>query len=137
MKKWQVGAWTITLVALVTIIGPFAADWNATHIYNPRWTPHAKFHNAQTMPLGVGLGLSAMWLVWRRRGDSKTNLLFAVIFAALYWITQAGSITFPGTAFFDPESDPGSPLPLQLIMDVVILTLLAVAFYLESSRRTQ
>lgn len=56
MKNWRIGAWIITLVALVTIIGPFVADWNATHIYNPRRTPHAKFHNAQTMLLGLGLG---------------------------------------------------------------------------------
>ncbi len=67
MKNLRVGAWIITLVALFTIVAPFVADWNATHIYNPRWTPHAKFHNAQTMLLGVGLGLSALWFVWRLR----------------------------------------------------------------------
>lgn len=87
MKNLRIGAWIITLVALVTIVGPFLADWNETHIYNPRWTPHAKFHNGQTMLLGVGLGVSALWFVWRRNKDSKTNLLAAVIFAALYYIT--------------------------------------------------
>lgn len=132
MKNWRIGAWIITLVALVTIVGPFVADWNETHIYNPRWTPHAKFHNAQTMLLGVGLGVSALWFVWRRTGDRKTNLIAAFIFAALYWITQAGSITFPGTALLDPEFDTGSTLPLQIIMDVVILGLLGIAYYLES-----
>ncbi len=137
MKNWRTGAWIITLVAVVAIIGPFAADWNETHIFNSRWTPHAKFHNAQTMLLGLGLGMSALWFVWRRGGDPPTNLIAAIIFAALYWITQAGSITFPGTALFDPEFDPGSPLPLQLMMDVVILALLGVAYYLESRWRTE
>lgn len=37
MENWRISAWIITLVALVNIIGPFAADWSATHIFNPRW----------------------------------------------------------------------------------------------------
>ncbi len=137
MKNWRIGAWIITLVALVTIIGPFIADWNATHIYNLRWTPHAKFHNAQTMLLGLGLGMSALWLVWRRNGDRQTNLLAATIFAAIYYITQAGSIAFPGTALFDPEFDTGSAIPLQPIMIVTILSLLGAAYYLESRWRAE
>ena len=136
MKNLRTGAWIITLVALTAIIGPFAADWNATHIYNPRWTPHAKFHNAQTILMGVGLGANALWFVWRQSGDAKTNLLAAGIFAALYWVTQAFSITFPGTALFDPEFAPNTALPVQVIMDVIILGVLGVGFYLESRRRS-
>ncbi len=134
MKNWRTGAWIITLVALITIVGPFAADWSSTHLFNPRWTPHAKFHNAQTMLLGLGLGASALWFVWRQSGDTKTNLLAAVVFSALYWITQAGSITFPGTALFDPEFAPNSELPVQVIMDVIILSLLGFGYYLENKR---
>ena len=130
MKNLRSGAWIITLVALFTIVAPFVADWNATHIYNPRWTPHAKFHSAQTMLLAVGLSVSALWFVWRRNGDRKSNLLAAVIFAALYFITQAGSIAFPGTAFFDPEF--AMAIPIQPIIVVIVLGLLGVAYYLES-----
>jgi hypothetical protein len=35
----------LTLVALVTGLGGYVMDWNETHVYNPHWTPHAKFHN--------------------------------------------------------------------------------------------
>ncbi len=136
MKNLRTGAWIITLVALITIVGPFAADWSSTHLFNPRWTPHAKFHNAQTMLLGLALGASALWFVWRSKGDTKTNLLAAAVFAALYWITQAGSIAFPGTALFDPEFAPNSALPAQIIMDVIILSLLGFGYYLESRRRS-
>jgi hypothetical protein len=47
--KIPIGRWLLSLVALFTIAGPYGADWNETHIYNPNWPPHAKFHNAQTM----------------------------------------------------------------------------------------
>ncbi len=130
MKNLRIGVGIITLVALVTIIGPFAADWNHTHIYNPRWTPHAKFHNAQTMLLGLGLGLSTLWFAWRRSGDAGANLGTAVLFGALYWVTQAGAITFPGTAFHDPEFPP----PGQPVLITIVLILLSVAYLLESRR---
>ena len=39
------GRTILTLVAIVTAVGGYIADWNHTHVYNPRWPPHAKFHN--------------------------------------------------------------------------------------------
>lgn len=45
----------ISLSATWVGVGPYLFDWNETHTYNPEWTPHAKFYNAQTMSLGAGL----------------------------------------------------------------------------------
>lgn len=135
MKNLKIGAWIVTLVALITIVGPFAADWSSTHLFSPRWAPHAKLNNSQTMLLGLALGASALWFAWFQSGDNKTNLL-AAVFAALYWIAQAGSIAFPGTALFDPEFAPDSALPDQVFMDVVILSALGFGYYLESRRRS-
>ena len=132
--------WLLTLVAVFTLVSPFAADWNATHIYNPHWPPHAKFHNAQTMLLGVVLSLGALWLVWRRvasRPAQALRLQAAALLAAAYWLTQALSDTFPGTGFTDPEFEPVPHvlgMPIQLFVDVVALSLVALAYTLESRR---
>ncbi|KAL1638638.1 hypothetical protein SLS58_008756 [Diplodia intermedia] len=55
----------LTLVGLTTSFGCYLADWNDTHIYHPRWLPHAKFHNGQTMSMGLLLGLATLWYTWR------------------------------------------------------------------------
>jgi hypothetical protein len=55
--KFPVGRILISISALAAAIGAYVADWNETHIFNPRWPPHARFHNAQTMLLGTALGL--------------------------------------------------------------------------------
>lgn len=43
------GKIVLTAVALFTSTGCYLADWSDTHVFNPRWPPHAKFHNGETM----------------------------------------------------------------------------------------
>ena len=127
----------VTPVALMTAIGPFVADWNATHIYNPTWPPHAKYHNAQTMLLGLALGTCSLFFTWRRSGDAHAHFRVAALFASLYWITQLGSITFPGAAFVDPERAGTGlllGLPGQVVICIVGLTLVSVALVIEGRK---
>lgn len=85
-------------VALLTMVLPFVADWNETHLHNPAWTGHAKFHSAHTMAMGAALGLLGLALVWRRGG-----FVVGLLVLAIYWVTQAAAVAFPGTTLIDPE----------------------------------
>ena len=135
--RWSIGKLLISLVAIFTAVSPYLADWNETHIYNPLWLPHAKFHNAQTMVLGAFLGLLALYCLWLRQEISdKQKLNEATVLASLYWLAQLPAIFFPGTALTDPG---GVKMPVifgvefnQLTMDItVILPLLILGYYLE------
>ena len=134
MKSVSLGKLLISLVALYAAFGSYVFDWNDTHIYNPLWPPHAKFHNAQTMLLGTCLGLLALWVVWGANFGALARLRLSAILASLYWLTQAGAATFPGTALVDPQFAHPGQLPAQLIVDVVMLGLLVVAYPLELRR---
>ena len=132
--KLITGRVILTILAVGTIVSPFLADWNATHIYNPAWPPHAKFHNAQTMSMAVLLGLTALFFTWRRDAGLATSLLAAWLFTAFYWTSQVMAFGFPGVAWTDPNLlPPGHTLtefPLQLKGDVVLAVLLAVVAWL-------
>ena len=132
--KITTGRVLLSLIAGLTIVSPFLADWNATHIYNPLWPPHAKFHNAQTMSLAALLGLSALFFTWRHSGGVRTNALPAVLFAGFYWLSQATSFAFPGVAWTDPNLlGPGQSLsdfPLQLKVALPLVALVALAAWL-------
>ena len=124
----------LSIVAVYSAFGSYIFDWNHTHIYNPHWPPHAKFHNAQTMLLGSCLGLMSLWVLWAERSEPRMRLRMATLLASFYWLTQMGSIFFPGTALVDPEFARPGRLPEQLIVDVVMLGLLAVAYPVERRR---
>lgn len=127
----------VTIIAVGTVVSPYLADWNATHIYNPLWPPHAKFHNAQTMVMGTLLGVGAMFYAWRPDADRRAHLTTALLFAGLYWISQPFAFLFPGVAWTDPELLPAGhtlrEFPLQIKGDVVIFALLALAGWLVAS----
>ena len=46
--------------AVATVI----ADFNKTHATNPKWTPHARFHDVWQISSYVGFGLLAFALIW-------------------------------------------------------------------------
>jgi len=51
-----------TAIGVSLPLAAHAADMNRTHIYNPRWPRHAKFHNGQTLSMSLLLGGLATFL---------------------------------------------------------------------------
>jgi hypothetical protein len=137
MKSISTGKILISLVALWAAFGSYIFDWNKTHIFNPNWPPHAKFHNAQDMLLGTMMGLLALWILWAGKGEKFTMLRITVLLSSFYWLTQFGALFFPGTALTDPEfAYPGQP-PAQLIVDVVMISILTIGYLLELKKLKQ
>ncbi|MFC5823473.1 DUF6640 family protein [Nonomuraea insulae] len=109
------------------------------HMYNPAWPPHAKFHDAQYIVTSLALGLFALVLLARRRGDTHSRLLWASGVLAVPWASMFPALLFPGTATYDPEFRDETQFVLglhgQMFMAVVTLVILAIATFLASARR--
>ncbi|MBC7805728.1 MAG: acetyltransferase [Akkermansiaceae bacterium] len=140
MKSLSWARGIISFIAVFTSLSPYLADWNETHIYNPYWPPHAKFHNAQTMIFGAMAGLISLWFLWSRQRDRVMALQVGTLFAAFYWVTQSPAIFFPGASFTDPQFEGLKSLrigPLtvtQLMLDFVIVGILFLAYGKERRR---
>jgi hypothetical protein len=139
-SRWTIGRLLISLVAVFTAVSPYLADWNVTHIYNPAWPPHAKFHNAQTMVLGTILGSLTMYCLWFRKGVTQQQKLNeAAVLASLYWLAQLPATFFPGVVLADPGIN-SVKMPVifgiefnQLTLGItVIYPLIVLGYYLES-----
>jgi|GEM_PF-910983 len=139
--NWSAGRIILCFFGLFTLISPYVADWNATHIYTPQWPPHAKFHNAQTMVLGTFLGsLTLYCLLLRRNVKQIQRLNEAFVIVLLYWLSQPFALFFPETKLLDPDSHASFPhifgIPFnQLTMGIGIVIPLIILGYLLEKRR--
>lgn len=133
-RRFAIGKVLISFIAAETAIGPYWADWNETHIYNPAWPPHAKFHNGQTMSMGAGLALATVWQLWRKHETpdiARQALDSASLTAALYWLTNTSALAYPGAKSVDP---PGTAKFPQWKFVVPSLSLIALGNALERRR---
>jgi hypothetical protein len=131
----ELARWLVAFVAFVTAIGGLMADYfvpssGAQHIKNPRWPPHAKFHNAQSILMGLALGILTIVLLFQRGPLSVQRIMLSALLASIYWLCIFAAPVFPGTAFSDPEFASTNPSPLgipaQLFIGfVLVATLLA------------
>src|SRR4051812_11873395 len=128
-----VGRSLIGAVAAVTAVGPFLADWNETHIYNPAWPPHAKFHNAQTMSMGVALGLPVLYYLWKPV-QTRASLATATIIASIYGLTQLSVALYPEISSVDP---PGENTWPQLRTTLPSLGFVLAGYLIERRRITR
>ena len=131
----EIAKWMVAAVAVFNFGGfvtdaiiPFVAK---QHLYNKHWPPHAKFHNCQTMLLGIGLGLLALYVLFSSRPLTLPQFYLAAAIAGLYFVSMLLAPIFPGTAWLDPEFVAETPMPLglhpQKFVAYVVCTILLIA----------
>ncbi|CAK4032612.1 hypothetical protein DOTSEDRAFT_67595 [Lecanosticta acicola] len=120
---------------LVYSVGAFLADYSETHVFNPRWPPHhARFHNGQTMSLGLLLATSSLYYLFRPARDlqeTKDNLFTSALIGEFYCVAALSAILYPGTAWQDPEFRQGGE---QRYIFGIVCVAMVVGYWLESRR---
>ena len=130
-----IAKWLVAAVAVLNFGGlvadaiwPFGAR---QHIRNPAWPPHAKFHNAQTMVIGLIAGTIALVILFGARPLTPPLLLLAAAVAASYFAAMLVAPLFPGADWCDPEFAAVTPRPLglppQLLVSLAACGVAAVA----------
>jgi hypothetical protein len=101
---YRLGQVLLSLSLVGTAVGTVLADWNRSHVFNPDWPPHARFHAAAFVLATVGLSLLGLWLVWKRSEDRGTCELAAAAVPLLTVGTFFFVALVPGA---DVEDRPG------------------------------
>jgi hypothetical protein len=55
----------LSVILIIVSFGSAAIDFNTTHIFNPTWSPHARYHDVMLLILLIGVACISLWLVWR------------------------------------------------------------------------
>ena len=104
-SRARTGRRLLRAVAGLTAVGGFAADWNRTHLFNPAWPPHARFHDAFTISLGTMLGGAGLWSL-RSRDDGavpRSDLVLGAVLPAMFWAAQGTAFLYPGAEGLEAE----------------------------------
>ncbi len=65
-------------IILYTIVVPFL-EINATHVFNPDWTPHVRIHEVWQLITNSSIGLLCLWLVWVKKETKISSILSLLI----------------------------------------------------------
>ncbi|MDL5514289.1 hypothetical protein QSE00_20920 [Arenibacter sp. M-2] len=65
-------------ILLYAIVVPFL-EINATHVFNPDWTPHAKIHEVWQLITNSSIGALCIWLVWVKNETMISGILSLLV----------------------------------------------------------
>lgn len=75
----------ITFATLVYGIVPAIADLSETHLLNPAWSAHARFHGAWFLAFSAGMAFMSLFILWRR-DQLHLPIFVGLTFTAGFWI---------------------------------------------------
>jgi hypothetical protein len=95
-----IAKWLVAIVAVYCYGGVLAdaviPSTARMHQRNPGWPPHAKFHNGQTILIGILTGTLSLVLLFGVRPLTMPWFLTATAAASLYWLGLIFAPLFPG-----------------------------------------
>jgi hypothetical protein len=102
----QAGRIVLTVPLALGIIAFVAFQWNTTHVFNPKWHPHARFHAVQLGLFFIALSGIGLWLLWASAISPPTAAWLAAAVPLVFWGGEFAALLVPGT---DPSPDPANP----------------------------
>jgi len=136
MGRARLGKFILGFVLVVGAIVSTAVDWNTTHLFNPTWPPHARFHDALFLMLLNGATLIVLWLLWRPSKEPGVAVMVATLFSIAVWTPFFYiEALVPGTSLLASADVPvlrvaGLSLAPNVIVAIVLLLLTLVGYAL-------
>jgi hypothetical protein len=111
---------------------PVIADLSDSHLLNPTWMPHAKFHLAWLLSTNSLLALFSLFLIWVKDKSIYAGLIGIFVMAG-FWIA-AFSRNFYGGLFADPNLDVSNIMGLHpnVFAFIFVSLFLVLGTYLQS-----
>jgi len=135
-KQFRIAQILLT-VGVLEFFGPIVRDTSATHLLNPSWVGHARFHLAWALVFMGLSGLCNLYLIWFRRPRSLGNLYLSWVWQACNIFGFWGASILEGSyggSIVDPEFHfTVFGLNENIFAFVVLTTILLVSFiYLKT-----
>ena len=108
MKK-TIGKIFMTIAALIYGFIPPIADFNQTHVFNPLWTAHAKFHVVWQVIITFALSVLGLYLLWVKKEENEFSINISFLLGMIVlggFITNSLVTHLYGGSLSDPNGVP-------------------------------
>lgn len=130
-----VGRIFMSIGAVGTSVVPYLADWNKHHNFGPGFSAHARLHAAESVFTSTGMGLVALWLIWKRpQGNEATNKAVATLIPVIHWGTYNLAALVPTTSVDDDNARVPrifGVLPVNLMIQNLIAMVTIVGYFID------
>ncbi len=127
----------VTISALICAVTGAVIDLGTdTHVFNPEWPPHAKYHDVMYIFVSAGIGLVCLWLAWSKRARVDHILTLQIITALLgmLWVAFFVALLVPGASAATPGMPQPLGIPVNVLSAVVGFLSVPLIYWLEARR---
>ena len=125
----RIGRFVITFTLTATMVLPILIHWNRTHVFNPTWPGHARFHVVLGDCMMFGFSVVGLWLLWRKSPGQNVNVLVATLVPIIAWGSFFMASFLPDTGEERMPHVVGIPLNLFITGILLFVTVLGYSLY--------
>ena len=128
----------LTIAAIATTLLAAIADSNQTHLFNPEWTDHSRFHAALWILTNLMAGLGALYLIYGRYAerDSRLAIRMAAFLVIMIWAPFFPSLLAPNTSAWPDGVTRVFAISPQVIFAGVLVLMSLVAVRIDARARS-
>jgi hypothetical protein len=120
-------------VLLYAVAVPYL-EINASHVFNPDWTPHVRIHEVWQLITNSSIGALCLWLTWSQ-GKVFLSAILSLIVTGGFLVAFALQDTYGGSMkYLDGSEKTLFGLNIGLVGFGLVALLLVIVIVMESKR---
>lgn len=116
-------------VAVFLIVIPYL-EVNVSHVFNPDWPPHARFHEVWQLTTNGLLGILCLWLTWVKNEIPMASVLCACVMSGVA-VAHFSADYYGGSVLTGNLNTSILGLELAVFASLLVVILSFVAWYLD------
>jgi len=125
-----IGRGLVTTAIVLTFAVTLVVDWTVGHMTDPTWPAHAHYHLLLYHGTMTMLCVAALWCLWGPMRSELFALRYAVFVVLAIGIPFYPAAMFPTASIYSTREMAEHGVPVNLIINGVLIALAVVGYYL-------
>jgi hypothetical protein len=128
----------VTVSAIICALAGAIIDLGTdTHVFNPTWPAHAKYHDVMFIYVSAGIGIACLWLAWskRSRADHVHTVRIVSWLLGIMWTAFFVALLVPGASAVTPGMPQPLGIPVNVLSAFVGLLSVPLIYWLETTTK--